>query len=53
MRGCGDAGMRGCGDAGMLPFVPFFTNNVMAMGVREPDPKILPPSLRDSSPLVR
>src|SRR5690606_32556626 len=31
----------------------FFTNNVMAIGVREPEPKILPPSFLLNSPLVR
>jgi hypothetical protein len=34
-------------------YFPFFTKMVMAMGVREPEPNILPPSLRLSSPLVR
>ena len=30
-----------------------FTNKVIEMGVREPEPKIFPPSFLDNSPLVR
>ncbi len=31
----------------------FFTKSVIAIGVREPEPNILPPSFRLNSPLVR
>jgi hypothetical protein len=31
----------------------FLTNNVIEIGVREPEPNILPPSFLDSSPDVR
>jgi len=34
-------------------FAGFFTKRVIVMGARLPDPKIFPPSWRESSPLVR
>ena len=39
---------------GHFPLTSFIIpNSVIAIGVREPDPKIFPPSFRDSSPDVR